>query len=85
MKKINDEKSSDSFFSGKKHRRRIQTLSVNLSGAQKRKKVKCDRYTRYRLTPNHPIFAEVTLANEDHREMFTTDLPNNTNNWACSY
>ena len=45
--------------------------------------MKCDRYTRYRLTPNHPIFAEVTLVNEGADVITYPDLPQNCGSLQC--
>ena len=41
------------------------------------KKTKSEPYNTYRLTPIHPIFAEITLENDPNVDIIYDDLPQN--------
>jgi hypothetical protein len=57
--------------------RKIEYLYINLSGTRKMKKTKSELNARYRLTPNHPLFVEVTLINDASDSIIYPDLPQN--------
>jgi hypothetical protein len=63
--------------SAKRPRRKIQHLYINLCGTEKIKKTKTESNKRYRLTPNNPLFAEITLVNDATGPIIYSDLPQN--------
>jgi len=61
----------------KRSRKKIERLYLDLNGVQKLKKTKSEPYKTYRLTPIHPIFAEITLENDTNHDIIYPDLPQN--------
>jgi hypothetical protein len=61
----------------KRSRKKIERLCLDLNGTQKLKKTRSEPYKTYRLTPIHPIFAEITLENGTDDDIIYPDLPQN--------
>ncbi|CAF3471379.1 unnamed protein product [Rotaria sp. Silwood1] len=61
----------------KRSRKKIERLYLDLNGTQKSKKTRSEPYQTYRLTPIHPIFAEITLENDTNDDIIYPDLPQN--------
>ena len=61
----------------KRSRKKIERLYLDLNGTKKLKKTKSELYCTYRLTPIHPIFAEITLENNTNDNIIYPDFPQN--------